>query len=122
MFLLKSKEFMATLIKSEPLNEELVAQLRQLASTGTSLEQMVDYVQGSLGFPKLLTVPVLPYFCRAFELPLIEVLPLREWIVDRDDREVEQLRAKIREFNGEEIPQTQEKRESKQNPVGNRVP
>jgi hypothetical protein len=113
---------MATLIESQPLNEELVAQLRQLASEGASLERMVDHVQGSLGFPKSFTVPVLPYFCRAFELPLREVLPLREWIVDRDDREVERLRAKIREFHGDETPQTSEKQESKLNRVGHRVP
>ncbi len=113
---------MATLVESQPLNEELVAQLRQLASKGASLEQMVDLVQGSLGFAKAFTVPVLPYFCKAFGLPLREVLPLREWIVDRDDCEVEQLRAKIREFIGGEIPQNQEKPESKQNRVGHSVP
>ena len=113
---------MATLVESQPLNEEILAQLRQLAANGASLEQMVDYVQGSLGFSKSFTVPVLPYFCRAFELPLREVLPLREWIVDRDDREVEQLRTKLREFSAVETPHTQEKQESKQNPVGPRVP
>ena len=100
---------MAALIKNEPLNEELVAELRKLASRGDSLEQMVDHVQGSLGFSKSFTVPVLPYFCRAFGLPLLDVLPLREWIVDRDDREVEQLRAKLREFRVIEVPQPQEK-------------
>jgi hypothetical protein len=99
---------MATLIESQPLNEELVAQLRQMASEGASLEQMVDLVQGSLGFAKSFTIPVFPYFCRAFKLPLREVLPLREWVVDRDDREVENLRAKIRGFHVKLTPHTQE--------------
>jgi len=99
---------MATPIESQPLNEELVAQLRQMASEGAPLERLVDHVQGSLGFAKSFTVPVFPYFCRAFKLPLREVLPLREWIVDRDDREVEDLRAKIREFHVKLTPHTQE--------------
>ena len=99
---------MATLIKSEPLKEEVIAQLRHLAFEDSSLGHMVDYVQESLGFSKSFTVPVLPYFCRAFALPLREVLPLREWITDRDDREVEGLVAKIRGFKRETVVQTQE--------------
>jgi uncharacterized membrane protein YvbJ len=69
---------------------------------------MVDFIQKSLGFSKSFVVPVLPYFCKAFSLPLREVLPLREWVGDRDDSQVENLLTKIREFNAEEIPQTQE--------------
>lgn len=113
---------MAAVVKPEPLNAELVAQLCDLASAGASLEKMVHHVQERLGFSCAFVVPVLPYFCAAFSLPLREVLPLREWIEDRDDREVGHLLAKIRAFAGEGVAQTHEKQESKQDPVGHRVP
>jgi hypothetical protein len=99
---------MAAVVESEPLNAELVAELGELGSSGASLEKMVDHVQARLGFSKSFVVPVLPYFCAAFSLPLREVLPLREWITDRDDREVEGLVAKIRRFKPNTVAQTQE--------------
>lgn len=97
---------MAAVVKDEPLNADLVAELRELGLAGASLEKMVDQVQTRLGFAKSFVVPVLPYFCAAFSLPLREVLPLREWITDRDDREVEELVAKIRRFKPETVART----------------
>lgn len=96
---------MAAVVKPEPLNAEVISQLCQLGAEGASLETMVRHVQESLGFTKSFVVPVLPYFCAAFSLPLREVLPLREWIEDRDDREVEQLLTKIREYKLEAAAQ-----------------
>src|SRR5476651_1722902 len=97
---------MAAVVKNEPLNAELVAELCELGLTGASLAKMVDHVQTRIGFAKPFVVPVLPYFCTAFSLPLREVLPLREWITDRDDREVEGLVAKIRRFKPETVALT----------------
>jgi hypothetical protein len=97
---------MAAVVKNEPLNAELVVELRELGSAGASLEKMVDHVQGRLGFAKSFVVPILPYFCAAFSLPLREVLPLREWITDRDDREIGGLVAKIQRFKTETVAPT----------------
>jgi hypothetical protein len=97
---------MAGVVKNEPLNAELVVELREMGFAGASLVKMVDHVQGRLGFANSFVVPVLPYFCAAFSLPLREVLPLREWITDRDDREIEGLAAKIRRFKPETVAPT----------------
>jgi hypothetical protein len=97
---------MAAVVKSEPLNAEVITELRELALADANLEKMVRHVQARLGFSKSFVVPVLAYFSAAFSLPLRDVLPLREWITDRDDREVESLLAKIRGFKPESVAQT----------------
>ncbi len=85
------------------MREDVIRDLRTMATSGASLAELVCHVQESLGFSKSFVVPVLAYFCAAFSLPLREVLPLREWITDRDDREVEGLVLKIRAYQPEVV-------------------
>ena len=81
----------------ESLASEVIAELRQLALEGAGLNQMVQHVQQRLGFAPDFIVPVLPYFCKAFVLPLVEVLPLRDYSKNRDVPELESLLSKIRQ-------------------------
>jgi hypothetical protein len=59
---------------------------------------MVAEVQTSLGFSPDFVVPVLGYFCKAFSLPLVDVVPLREWMETKDDRLVDKLMSRIKEY------------------------
>ena len=70
---------MAAVVLPESLDREILAELRRMASQGAGLNDMVKNVQQRLGFAPDYIVPVFPYFCRAFSLPLVEVLPLREY-------------------------------------------
>jgi hypothetical protein len=88
---------MATLVTSDSPDMEIVTELRQLAFEGAELDQMVAHVQQRLGFSPDFIVPVFAYFCRAFSLPLIEVLPLREYSETRGVPELECLLIKIRQ-------------------------
>jgi len=80
---------------------EIDVRLREMAANGEPLTAMVDFVLSAIAIQlphqEVATIPMLSYFCRAFSLPLRDVLPLREWITDRDNRDVEQLVAMIRE-------------------------
>jgi len=89
---------MAASTATDTLDSALVNRLRELAAQGAGLDQMVSEVQTRLGFTPSFTVPILGYFCQAFSLPLIDVLPLREWVETKDDRQVEKLLTKIKEF------------------------
>ena len=87
---------MAATVMPELFDREVIAELRQLASDGAGLNQMVEHVQRRLGFAPDFIVPVFPYFCRAFGLPLKEVLPLREYSGNRDVPELQGILDKIR--------------------------
>jgi hypothetical protein len=86
---------MAAVVLPESLNREILAELRRMASQGAGLNDMVKNVQQRLGFAPDYIVPVFPYFCRAFSLPLVEVLPLREYS-NRDNPELQGLLDMIR--------------------------
>src|ERR1019366_3400012 len=88
---------MAAVIIPDSLDREVLAELRQLAVEGAGLNQMVSRVQERLGFVPEFIVPVFPYFCTAFSLPLKEVLPLREYSKNRDVPELQGLLTKIRQ-------------------------
>jgi transposase-like protein len=88
---------MATSVTSDSLDMEIIAELRQLASKRAGLDHMVTRVQQRLGFSPEFIVPVFAYFCRAFSLPLVELLPLREYSDTRDVPELEDLLSKIRQ-------------------------
>ena len=100
---------MAAVIMPESLDIEVVAELRQLALGNAGLNQMVRHVQQRLGFAPDFIVPVLPYFCKAFFLPLVEVLPLREYSKNRDVPALEGLLSKIRQKVAVGVSQDQEK-------------
>ena len=87
---------MAAAVMPELFDSEVIAELKQLALDGAGLNQMVKHVQQRLGFAPDFIVPVFPYFCRAFNLPLVEVLPLREYSKNRDVPALNGLLEKIR--------------------------
>ena|ERR1019366_7543095 len=88
---------MAAVVMPESHDSEVIAELRQLALESAGLNQMVGHVQRRLGFAPDFIVPVLPYFCKAFVLPLVEVLPLREYSKNRDVPALAGLLNKIRQ-------------------------
>jgi hypothetical protein len=87
---------MAVIAARDMFRSDIVDRLREMAAQGADLAEMVAYVQRELGFSEAFIVPVLGYFCRAFALPLSEVLPLRKWWETRDDEEVAVLVGQIR--------------------------
>jgi len=88
-----------TILNEYPLADQaLIRDLRRMAENGAPLAELVDEITRRLGHSEYYVLPVLSYFTKTFEFPLRVVLPLREWIFDRDDREVEDLEAKITEW------------------------
>jgi hypothetical protein len=83
---------------TESLRQDIVDRLRAMAARRETVDEMVEYVQRELGFSKEFIVPVLPFFCRAFDLPLKEVLPLREWVANRSNEDATTLLSRIKEF------------------------
>lgn len=71
---------------SMAFREEMLHEMREMAESGADVRTMAFYVQDKLGVERTAIIPVLAYFCTAFSLPLIEVLPIREWLgTDLDD-------------------------------------
>jgi hypothetical protein len=87
---------MAALATTETLDRNILARLRKQAAEGTDLETMVRSTLDDLGYPSDFVVPAFAYFCKAFSLPLIAVLPLREWMETKDDKLVVELWEKIK--------------------------
>lgn len=73
------------------VNEDVVREMRQLASKGASVPQLVRTVQTRLGYKEDAVLPILWYFTAAFCLPLPLVLPLREWFVRHDDEAIDAI-------------------------------
>ena len=82
---------MAAIAMPDILDQKIIARLRTQASQGIDLETMVRSVQDELGFSHEYIVPVFAYFCKAFSLPLLDVLPLREWLETKDDNLIQAL-------------------------------
>ncbi|MHB1425227.1 MAG: hypothetical protein ACYC3I_18815 [Gemmataceae bacterium] len=70
------------------VNEDLIRELRQLASEGAAVPRLVRTIQTRLGYQENAVLPILWYFTAAFCLPLPIVLPLREWFVEHDDEAI----------------------------------
>jgi hypothetical protein len=73
------------------VNEDVVLEMRRLASKGATVPQLVRMIQTRLGYKEDAFLPILWYFTTAFCLPLPLVLPLREWFVRRNDEEIDAL-------------------------------
>jgi hypothetical protein len=65
--------------------------MRELAARGTTVRELVNEVRSRLGYEEDAIVPVLWYFTQAFEIPLPEVLPIREWMGTDRDAEIDAL-------------------------------
>ena len=83
-------------LEEEP-RVEIVEELKAMARRRASLDEMVEFVQDRLGFSNDFIVPVMSYFCRAFSLPLRDILPLREWVQLHDDGSIAKLLSRIQE-------------------------
>lgn len=77
---------MVTVHESPKLDADLLHRMRALALRGATVRDLVKEVRGRLGYPGDALIPVLWYFTQAFCLPLLTVLPIREWLgTDKDD-------------------------------------
>jgi len=85
-------------LEEEP-KVEIVEELKAMARRRESLDEMIGYVQDRLGFTSDFVVPVMSYFCRAFSLPLRDILPLRELVQLHDDASIAKLLIRIREVD-----------------------
>jgi hypothetical protein len=72
-----------------PIREDLLYQMRLFAQRGTTVRELVRFVQQSLGYDETMYVPVFSYLAKAFGLHLREILPIREWIGSDDDAEID---------------------------------
>jgi hypothetical protein len=65
--------------------------MQRMAANGATVRQLVQTIQAQLGFRPDAIVPLLWYFTQAFGLPLVTVLPIREWLGTDRDEEINQL-------------------------------
>ncbi len=70
------------------LRLDVIRAVRELAARGATVGRLVEEIRSQLGHPKPLALPVLVYFTQAFHISLPEALPLREWIGEEDDTEI----------------------------------
>lgn len=70
---------------------DLVVDLRQAARLGAKVSELVRLIHQRMGYKENVLIPVLAAFVDAFRLPLIKVLPIREWIGTNNDAEIDAL-------------------------------
>ncbi len=70
---------------------EVIQELRNLADCGATVRQLVAVIQTRTGLKEDAILPVLWYFMNAFSLTLPEVLPLREWLGTREDKDIDSI-------------------------------
>ena len=73
------------------LREDLIQDLRKLATQGASVRELVNKINVRLGYRELEVIPTLAYFRKAFCLRLEKVLPIREWLGTEEDDEINAL-------------------------------
>lgn len=73
------------------VSAEIVRELREGARQGASVRELVQIIRCRMGCKNDAIIPVLSGFVHAFRLPLIKVLPLREWLGSDNDEEIDSL-------------------------------
>jgi len=73
------------------ITPEMVRELRAAALEGATVRGLTEIIRERLGYEQTPTVPVLAAFVHAFGLPLLKVLPIREWIGSDRDEEIDGL-------------------------------
>ncbi len=68
---------------------QLIGELRALADRGTTVRGLAQTIQDRLNIQPDAILPILWYFKRAFALPLVTVLPIREWLGTDNDAEID---------------------------------
>jgi len=79
-----------TLTNADP-KPEVIQELRSLADKGATVRELVVLVQKRVGLNEDALLPVLWYFMNAFSLTLPEVLPIREWLGTKNDKEIDSI-------------------------------
>jgi len=67
---------------------DVLREMHGLAERGADVRELVHLVQGRLGYGEDVLLPVLLYFMKAFDLDLLEVLPIREWLGTEQDEDI----------------------------------
>jgi hypothetical protein len=80
------------------LKNDIVDKLRAMARRQASVSSMVEFVNKELAHSEVAIIPLMWYFCRAFSLPLRDVLPLREWVHSHDDVSIAVLKTRLESF------------------------
>jgi hypothetical protein len=78
-------------IPQPEIKADLIDNLRAMALRGATVRELVDEIVERLDIDYDPLLPVLRYFTRAFCLPLLTVLPIREWLGTDDDEEIDRL-------------------------------
>ena len=73
------------------LRADLEQKLRSMADGGATVRQLVETIQCQLDLNGDAVIPVLAYFVKAFRVPLLDVLPIREWLGTTNDEEINAL-------------------------------
>jgi hypothetical protein len=71
--------------------EDLLRDLRALAARSAPVRELVHLIQARLEYGPNVLIPVLFYLRQAFNLELIEILPIREWLGSDQDDEIDAL-------------------------------
>jgi len=71
--------------------EDILLDLRAFAVRGTTVRELVRLVQTRLDYGPDALIPVLFYLRHAFNLELLEILPIREWLGSERDNEIDGL-------------------------------
>jgi hypothetical protein len=82
---------MEQVIDQPEVRPEIVEAMRDLASQGMGVRELVKCIQLRLGLEDGTLLPVLWYFMKAFHLSLGDVLPIREWLGTANDKEIDAL-------------------------------
>jgi hypothetical protein len=78
-------------VESLKVDNEVVRELRSMASQSTSVRQLVELIQRRLALGEHEILPILWYFTHAFCLALPKVLPIREWLGTNQDEQIDAL-------------------------------
>jgi hypothetical protein len=75
----------------DPMRDNILSEMRDMVDGGTDVRGLTELLQQRLELKPDSVIPVMAYFCRAFCLPLYDILPIREWLGSDDDREINEL-------------------------------
>ena len=82
---------MQQIVDEPEVRVDIVEAMRDLADQGKGVRELVRCVQSELGLKHDALLPVLWYFMNAFSLTLPEVLPIREWMGTKNDKEIDSI-------------------------------
>lgn len=78
-------------IENPEPRQDLIREMREMAARGTSVRELCNLVRSRLDLGEQAVIDQLFYFTKAFRVPLLEVLPLREWLGTDNDAEIDAI-------------------------------